>query len=98
MVIVSGLALFYRLLSLLFKSVRCTAIASHCRFSQRKLICSVLDHCSLGDWFLLDLLSKNIDPINFRDLMLEFVSQLEPQKVHELRPLKNDDEEFDNIV
>ncbi|KAM7305020.1 putative innexin [Ixodes scapularis] len=37
----------------------------------------VCDRSKLGDWLVLDLLCKNIDPINFRDLMNEYVRRLD---------------------
>lgn len=78
--LVSALALIYRAMTFCYPSIREMATFSHCRIANRKLVRSVLRYGRVGDWFLLDLLAKNLDPINFRDLLLDLKDKLELSK------------------
>lgn len=69
--ILSSLALLYRALTLFFPAVRVMALASHCRLSTSRDIGNVLKNGGVGDWFLLDLLAKNMQSAAFRDLILK---------------------------
>lgn len=80
--IVSTLALIYRALTIFYPGIRVVATHSHCRIVNVKKIKDILGHGRVGDWFLLDLLSKNMDPINFRDLVLTMNDKLETRKDH----------------
>jgi len=57
--------------------VRVMATQSRCRIANRDALNSIITKARLGDWFLLDLLSKNIDPLNFRDLVADYYKKLE---------------------
>lgn len=67
--LLSALALIYRAMTIFFPSIRATVLHYHCRLARTKDIRKVLQNGSVGDWFLLDLLAKNMEPANFRDLM-----------------------------
>lgn len=69
--LVSAVALIYRASTIFYPGLRRIAVHSHCRIADPKLIKEVLQMGGVGDWFILDLLSKNIDPLNFNDLMTD---------------------------
>lgn len=77
LVVVSVLALIYRFFTFLYPRMRVMATHSHCRISNPKAIREVLKYGGIGDWFLLDMLSKNMDPLNFRDLILDLKNKFE---------------------
>ena len=74
--LVSFIALIYRAVSIFVPRVRYMATMSRC-LSNRDALHSVCKQCQIGDWFLLDMLSKNLDPLNFKDLVLDFYRRLE---------------------
>ncbi|KAI2801773.1 Structural component of the gap junction [Blomia tropicalis] len=78
--IVSALALVYRALTIFYPGMRTMATHSHCRISNPKEIREVLKYGKVGDWFLLDLLAKNMDPLNFRDLVLDLKTKYDIAK------------------
>ena len=67
--IVSFIALIYRAVIVLFPSTRIIATESHCQMVKPEALRSVIRQCKIGDWFILDLLAKNLDPLNFGDLI-----------------------------
>ena len=72
----SALALLFRLATVFFPRVRIMTTHSHSRFASQEALREVCAAGNVGDWFLLDLLSKNMDPLNFRDLILELKMML----------------------
>lgn len=80
MAIASALGLVYRALTILYPGIRLMATHSHCRIAEINLIRNVLSRGQVGDWFLIDMIAKNIDPINFRDLLIDLSSKLEMDK------------------
>lgn len=76
MAIASALGLVYRAMTILYPGIRVMATHSHCRIVNPDLIRNVLHSGQVGDWFLIDLIAKNIDPINFRDLLIDLDRKL----------------------
>jgi hypothetical protein len=74
--VVTGLILVYRVAIIFFPHLRYRALKTRARFTDRFHIAVVLDNSKIGDWFLLYLLAKNIDPTHFRGLMRELVSKI----------------------
>lgn len=64
-------ALAYRLCTIMMPRFRLAMLHSKCRLSERKVVEKVLEDAKIGDWFLLDMLAKNMDPINYKDLLKE---------------------------
>jgi len=62
-------ALIYRLFTVLSPKVRILAIQSQCKIVNNEALKGVVSKLSPGDWFVLDLLSKNLDPLNYCDLI-----------------------------
>lgn len=36
-----------------------------------------MQHCEIGDWFMLDLLAKNLDPLNYKDLIAALAKEFD---------------------
>lgn len=69
--VVSVLAVAYRLATLFFPQLRVMVTHARCRLMNRYELSEVVNRASIGDWFMLDLLSRNLDPNNFRALIKE---------------------------
>ena len=67
--VVSVLAVIYRLFTFFFLQLRVMVTHSRCRINNRYELAEVVERSSVGDWFMLDLLSRNLDPINFKELI-----------------------------
>lgn len=78
--IASIVAIIYRALTILIPRIRVLATQSRCRLANREALESVVNRLRIGDWFVLDLLSKNLDPLNFRDLMVDYYREVEGDK------------------
>lgn len=63
--LLTGATLAYRLLILFFATFRKIILNSRVRLYSAYYLNVVLKSCKVGDWFLLHMLSKNMDPVNF---------------------------------
>lgn len=79
--VMSGMVLLYRALSIALPRVRFMMLQSRSRFVNRDYLEVVMDRCKLGDYMMLNLLAKNLDPLNFRDLIADFARKLESKAV-----------------
>ncbi|GFV74774.1 innexin inx2 [Trichonephila clavipes] len=75
--VLSGLALVYRGFIVFFPRSRFLVTRSRARLANQDYLESIINKCKLGDWLLLDLLSKNLDPLNFRDVVNDFARKLD---------------------
>ena len=75
--IISVIALIYRVIIICVPRARVMATQSRCRIANVDALNSVIGHCKVGDWFVLDLLSKNLDPMNFRDLIIDLYKRID---------------------
>ncbi|CAG2109864.1 unnamed protein product, partial [Medioppia subpectinata] len=73
--ILGFMALVYRTVTILMPQVRYLVIQSRCLANYAELR-SVCNQCSIGDWFVLYLLCKNFDSINFKDMIVDFDRRL----------------------
>jgi hypothetical protein len=94
--IVSGLIVVYRMAIIFFPHLRYRALRSRARFTDRFHVAIVLDNSKIGDWFLLYLLCKNMDPTHFRSLMRELVNKLSDDS--SLVPMRKADMEESSFV
>ncbi|KAI1289898.1 Innexin inx2 [Halotydeus destructor] len=78
--VASLVAIAYRALTIVIPRIRVLATQSRCRVANREALESVLNRLRIGDWFVLDLLSKNIDPLNFRDVIIDYYREIEGGK------------------
>jgi hypothetical protein len=75
--IMSFLAIIYRAITIFYPGVRVMATQSHCRIANTQALTSVLSQCRVGDWFIIDLLSKNLDTLNFKDLIFDLYRRMD---------------------
>jgi len=76
----SLVAIIYRALTLIIPRIRVLATQSRCRVANREALEKVINKLKVGDWFVLDLLSKNLDQLNFRDLVIDYYREIEGDK------------------
>jgi hypothetical protein len=69
--IVSFLILLYRAVTIFCPNFRFVLLTTRVRVTRGFKVRSVLDNGEVGDWFLLYLLSKNLDVFNFKALIEE---------------------------
>ena len=70
---ISMLAIGYRLSTIVSSQVRLMILRTRARLVDRYQLGLIVERVKIGDWFVLYQLSKNIDPISYRDLLTEFV-------------------------
>src|SRR6218665_3686208 len=69
--IISAIAILYRLLTLFNPALRVSVTQSKARQTPKELIAKFVYGNKIGDWFLLDLIARNTNPIKFEELMVE---------------------------
>jgi hypothetical protein len=74
--IITTLLIIYRMLALLLPTLRYHMLRLRANRSKPDYIKFVLSKCSIGDWFVLTLLQKNMDPNNFSLIIELFASSL----------------------
>ena len=77
---ISALAVIYDLVVMAFPSSRFYLLANFNRLVPGDAFEIVLDRISYGDWFLLYLLSKNLDPFHYRDVIVQLAQRLEEER------------------
>lgn len=78
------LALIYRLATILSPRTRTLAIQSQCKIVNNQALEHVVSKLNQGDWFVLDLLAKNLDPLNFSDLVNDLFTKEDPKAAENL--------------
>lgn len=84
--ILSGGVLVYRIITCALPRVRFMLMRSRVRLTPIEYLERVMCHCGFGDWFLLYMLSKNIDGHNFCEIM-KLLSQKLPNDQNPEKPL-----------
>jgi len=79
---VTGMALLYRLVLMVFSAFRSSVLYFKCRFVKKDKLYNVLAKGNYGDWFILDLLQKNINTVHYCDLIEELDRLLLKEKVY----------------
>ncbi|GFQ75211.1 innexin inx2 [Trichonephila clavata] len=79
--VLSGLALAYRGFIVFFPRSRFLVTRSRARLVNQDYLESIIKKYKLGDWLLLDLLSRNLDPLNFRDVVNDFARKLDEKSL-----------------
>ena len=69
--VMSGLALLYRLAVVLGSRFRMSLLKTQAHLVSRNEVELVARKCQIGDWFVLCLLSKNIDPLAYKELICD---------------------------
>lgn len=75
--VASGIVLIYRVMIVFYPRSRFMVTRSRARLANQDNLEMIINKCKLGDWLLLDLLSKNLDPLNFRDVINDLARRLE---------------------
>ena len=73
---VTGLALIYRL-AVIFTRFRLYLLKSQAPLAPRQDLEYVARKCQIGDWFVLTQLSKNINPVYFKELISDLANALQ---------------------
>lgn len=72
MAVVSVYAVAFQIATFLFVKLRITVTRSNCRIMRKNNeLTKVISRAHIGDWFILNLLAKNLDQINFKRLIEE---------------------------
>ncbi|KFM65493.1 Innexin inx2, partial [Stegodyphus mimosarum] len=79
--IFSSLILAFHIFIFIWPQCRFVVLRSRARLTRPDYLDIVLRKCSHSDWFLLDLLCKNIDSLNYRDLIADLARKLERKAV-----------------
>lgn len=80
--IISTLALIYRLLVFCVPAIRSGLLQKRARLRYKNSIDAVSRRLQVGDFFLLYLLSKNVELLSFSSLMEELSLRLSNRRVH----------------
>ena len=65
----TGLGLMYRLATVLLPTLRFYVINRRAHFNSRQEVTTMTNRCQFGNWFVLSLLSKNLDSCVFGELV-----------------------------
>lgn len=75
--VLSCVAVAYRIILFASHEARVRCLKPRANLVKEEHIEIVVRKCKVGDWFLVYLLSKNLNAINFKDFMAEFARRLE---------------------
>jgi hypothetical protein len=78
--IIGGLALIYRLVLLFFPGVRNTAIRQKVSRQYMSSLNEVLQSIGYSDWFVLNLISNNVNSVRFGELCVSIKTTLYKRK------------------
>lgn len=67
--LLSGLLLIYRIFTLMLDRLRDKMLIGRAKLADQDDIINVLSNSDIGDWFLLYMLCKNMDPLHFNALI-----------------------------
>ncbi|XP_075149432.1 innexin inx5-like [Haematobia irritans] len=81
----SGINLIYRYVMIYNPSFRLHLLHCRARFMPRSYIRNVISDFSFGDWFVLFKVSRNINPVVFRDLMQDLYEKCNAKKPMDLK-------------
>lgn len=87
----------YRFIIFMSWKARYFVTCFKCRFVNRHDLLSVLHYCNVGDWFLLNLLAKNIDRQHFKELILKLSKEFQDDGIEKLLETGNGGEKMKKI-
>ena len=80
LVLLIGLVL-YRLLILCSSRVRAEVLNARNRMVPREIVNSVTSKTDIGDWWIIYMLGRNLDPIIYKDVLVELAKSIkQPSK------------------
>lgn len=74
---ITTFAVCFRLLVFSLRPLRTFMIMGQLRYVKRNIVSRITKHFGFGDWFILYLLGKNINPIIYKDLITEISKAIE---------------------
>ena len=75
---ISVVSLLYRLLTILnVVNIRFSLLRSRARTVDPQYVYALSKKLDIGDWFVLYQLSNNLDPLVFRDILLDLAGPLD---------------------
>lgn len=74
--VLSTLVLIFRFVTIMWPASRTYLLRLRCSVVDKKDLHVVMKHITLGDWFLIYLLSKNIDSVYFKEIIHDFAAEL----------------------
>ncbi|KAJ2939723.1 hypothetical protein O0L34_g17916 [Tuta absoluta] len=77
----SVLAVLFRVLVFSLPLFRTMMILGQLRYVKRSLVSKIVKHFGFGDWFILYLLGKNMNPLIYKELIVELSKELEHKTV-----------------
>lgn len=78
--ILTAIGLVYRTATILFVKVRYYVTAGRARMADKNLLRCVINSIAVPDWFLLHQISKNIDPLNYKELLIEIARSIKSDR------------------
>jgi len=87
--VMSITAVIYKILLIGFPATRIFLLHAFNRMVPPRAFQTILDKVTYGDWFLLYLLSKNLDPFHYRDVMVQLSQRLDEERTGTLKKQKS---------
>jgi len=79
--ILSGLSLLYRIAVIIGPKIRVLLLRTRSRLSDQSDIENVASKCKIGDWFVLYQLSKNIDPLIYKEIISDLSAKFDGKDI-----------------
>ncbi|XP_013198065.1 innexin inx2 [Amyelois transitella] len=79
--LVSAMALLFRLLVISLAPLRTFMIMGQLRYVRRSVVSKIVNTFGYGDWFILYSLGKNVNPIIYKELILELGKELDHKPI-----------------
>ncbi|KAH7948272.1 hypothetical protein HPB52_020024 [Rhipicephalus sanguineus] len=79
--VLSGVVLIYRAFVTFLPQIRFIVLRRRAILADKDYVERVCDRCKLGDWLVLNLLCKNMDPVNFREVINHYVRRLDNKSI-----------------
>ncbi|KAF8773083.1 Innexin inx2 like protein [Argiope bruennichi] len=80
--VLSALVLVYRLVLVFWPNSRFMVTTCRARLVKHDHLRLVLSRASLGDWFILDMLSKNVDSMYYKEIIVDLADRLDGKGRH----------------
>uniref|UniRef100_U5EUV3 Innexin n=1 Tax=Corethrella appendiculata TaxID=1370023 RepID=U5EUV3_9DIPT len=74
--ILTFVSILYRLAVIVWPKARCYLLRARSRLSNHEDIEFIADKCQIGDWFVLYQLGKNIDPLIYKEVIVDLAAKL----------------------
>ncbi|VVC86537.1 innexin inx2-like [Leptidea sinapis] len=74
---ISAAAVLFRILVLSVPPLRTYLIMGQLRYVKRRVVSKIVKRFGFGDWYILYLLGKNMNPIIYKDLIIELSKEID---------------------